>query len=216
MALAWIADGALERCIVALKDAAAKSAEDARRRRERNVVDPFASLLIAATHGVANPAMLDRVQNLESALRGMSNALGRFHQGVLASVDGWHDHDAGYDLECPARQIVAEVKNKWNTANAASKRTAIADLETAVRQKRGNWSGFFVVVMPKTPSRFENKVGTRGDVWEIDGASFYEKATGDANALHDLFERLSAAIAPSPDIAEHCREIVLKSLPPRR
>ena len=41
---------------------------------------------------------------------------------ILGSVDGWDNHDAGYDLECDARIILAEIKNKWNTMNSSNRR----------------------------------------------------------------------------------------------
>ena len=209
----WISDTDLNREISLLKDRATSARQDSERRRVRNVVDPFLSLLIAATFDIQDPAMLTNIQRAESAIRGMSNALGEFHQRVLGSIDGWENHDAGYDLECTSRWIVAEVKNKWNTMNSSNRRTVVNDLETAVRQKRGTWTAYLVFVIPKTPMRYEKDLGN--NVIETDGASFYHKATGDSNAIHDLMDSLCDKITPSKDIADHCRQIMINSLPPR-
>ena len=213
MAITWIEPEALNRHIGALAERANDAVEEAKNRRVANVVDPFSSLLIAATFSVRDPDQLVKLQDAESGLRGMSNALGGFHQTILASIDGWRDHDSGYDLECPERRILAEIKNKWNTMNMDTRRGVEENLRTAIRQKRGHWNGYLVTMIPKTPDRYERNVSP--NVFETDGASFYHTATGDPNALHDLFDHVCDAISPSADVAEHCRAIVAQSLPPR-
>ncbi|MBF2760771.1 MAG: Eco47II family restriction endonuclease [Ectothiorhodospiraceae bacterium AqS1] len=143
----------------------------------------------------------------------MSNSLGDFHQKILSSVDGWHNHDSGYDLECPSMCVLAEIKNKWNTMNSDNRRAVLSGLDVAVRQKASNWCGYLVIIIPKKCERYEKFIGNK--IMEIDGASFYHKVTGDPNAIHDLFDILSDKICPSSDVASYCREIMEKSLPPR-
>ena len=108
----WISDDALRKCVEQLLEEARAADAEADARRQRNVVDPFSSLLIASTFGIDEADTLQGVQRAESSVRGMSNALGKFHQAVLGSVAGWVNHDAGYDLECVSCQIVAEVKEQ--------------------------------------------------------------------------------------------------------
>ena len=211
--IAWISSDDLDREIDLLRKRAADALQDAEKRRARNVVDPFLSLLIATTFNIRDPNALTDLQRAESAMRGMGNAVGAFHQGVLGTVDGWDNHDAGYDLECSSRHIVAEVKNKWNTMNSQNKRAVIVDLKTAVRQKRGPWTGFLVLVVPQKPVRYEKDLG--GNVIETDGASFYHTVTGMPNAIHELMNYLCERITPSDAIASHCLKIMDASLPPR-
>lgn len=215
MPLPWIDDKKLDQHIRTLSDEALGSAGNAEARRMRNVVDPFGSLLTARTFDIGDSSSLLKLQNSESALRGMSNALGRFHQNVLGSVEGWGNHDAGYDLESFRHCIVAEVKNKWNTMNSTNRREVVSELNTAVRQKGRGWNGFLVLIVPRRPKRYREPIGKRDEVFETDGASFYELATGEPNALHDLFEELCRALSPSRDIAEYCCAILEASLPPR-
>ena len=184
-------------------------------RQRRNVVDPFLSLLIASTFGANSRDELLRLQNSNSALNGMSNALGYFHQEILAGVAGWANHDAGYDLECPARRILAEVKNKHNTMNASNREKVIGDLDTAVRQKGRGWTGYLAIIVPRVPRRYETPLGTNRPVSEIDGASFYHKVTGDPNALHDLFDVLCNELTSSQEISDYCRQVMADSIPPR-
>lgn len=213
--LNWISDATLNDVIRKFRRSAAEALEQAANRQQRNVIDPFLSLLIASTFDANSREELLRLQNSNSALNGMSNALGYFHQEILAGVEGWVNHDAGYDLECPARQILAEVKNKHNTMNASNREKVIGDLDTAVRQKGRNWTGYLVIVVPRDCRRYETHLGTNRRVREIDGASFYHKVTGDPDALHDLFDVLCDELTTSQEISDYCRQVMTDSIPPR-
>ena len=102
---AWIADADFNREVNTLRQRATDALENAQKRRVRNVVDPFQSLVVASTFDIQDRATLSDFQRAESAIRGLSNALGEFHQKILGSVNGWENHDAGYDLECDVRMI---------------------------------------------------------------------------------------------------------------
>ena len=210
---AWIAEADFNREVNTLRRRATDALEKAQERRVRNVVDPFQSLVVASTFDIQDRATLSDVQRADSAIRGLGNALGEFHQKILGSVDGWENHDAGYDLECDARMVLAEIKNKWNTMNSSNRRQVENDLEVALRQKRGDWTGYLVLVVPKSPHRYSKHL--RGNLYETDGASFYHYVTGDANAIHDLLDELCDMLAPTDDIKEYCRDIMASSLPPR-
>ena len=214
MSFSWISDSDLAKHIDRLIAAARSSIEDAHGRRQRNRPDPFGSLLVAASYNLRGVEGLEQVQDAESSLRGMSNALGSFHQGMLGSVNGWRDHDAGYDIEGQSHRIVAEIKNKHNTMNTSTRRAVVSDLQTAVRQKGRGWRGYLVIIIPRRPVRYNRQLGQER-VYEVDGASFYHIATGEPNAIHDLFEHVCNRLSPSPEVADYCRSIMLESLPPR-
>ena len=211
--LSWISEQEFNTALQTL----AKQLEDARtkanQRRIQNVVDPFWTLFVASTFDVDERTELQGLQQFESAVRGMSNAVGRFHQTVLGSVEQWEDHDTGYDLICTERKIIAEVKNKWNTLNAPSKKQAVNNLSTVIDNMRGPWTAYLVQIVPKTPVRYNKSLDK--NVTETDGASFYHLVTGSPNALHDLFDVLISRLAPSSEIATYCRTILDQSLPPR-
>ena len=211
----WIPENRLNRHIEQLLLSTANAREHAQARIQRNVVDPFSSLIAATTFDILDSHVLDDIKLMESALRGLSNAIGQFHQVVLGSIPGWNNHDAGYDLECRKRRILAEVKNKHNTMNAANKREVEADLRTALRQKQGRWTGYLVHIIPRDTHRHRREIDLNLNLFEVDGASFYEIATGDANAIHDLFDYLLERIEPSDEIAIYCLDMMDRSLPPR-
>ena len=211
--LSWISDEDLNQALMKFRNAATSALDDAKRRQQKNVIDPFLSLLIAATFGIDSKEDLTRFQESESAVRGMSNALGHFHQDVLSGVEGWVEHDAGYDLECESKKTIAEIKNKHNTMNASNRDKVVGDLDTAVRVKGRGWEGFLVIVIPKTSKRYSIRLNTQRPVYEIDGASFYHKVTGQSTALHDLFDVLCDELTESQEIADYCQELMKTTIP---
>ena len=209
----WIADTDFEREVVRLQNRAREAFDNAEVRRVKNVVDPFLTLLIASTFDISSLDELGSAQRLASAMQGASNAMGEFHQGILGSVSGWVDHDAGYDLEQTNRRIIAQVKNKWNTMNSDNRRQVEADLEVALRQKAGDWTAYVVQIIPRKPQRYQKKL--RRSIIETDGASFYHIATGHPNAIHELFEKICHRFSPTDEISRHCQQVMRESLPPR-
>ena len=109
--LPWIADNELLDAVDALIKSSEKAYSHAEERIQKNVIDPFSSIIIASTLNIKSSEDLNRIQASQSALSGMSNAIGTFHQSVLGSVEGWLNHDTGYDLENPSRKLIAEIKN---------------------------------------------------------------------------------------------------------
>lgn len=209
--LTWISDENLERAMNALKDQAAKSYAEAGQRMVHNVVDPFSAAIIASTIQPNSVEELVNLHKISSALRGMSNALGYFHQSVLGSVEGWNNHDAGYDLEHVDRKIIAEVKNKHNTLSGGQIPNVVRDLETWVQAKGRGWMAYLVIIVPKTPKRYKKQRNRR--VYEIDGASFYEMVTGVETALQDLFLVGMEMLDLSSSLTDYCREVFEGSLP---
>ncbi len=213
--LPWITDENLSEAIRTFRLSATNAVDQASRRQSRNVVDPFHSLLIASALGVRSVSELEALQDRNSALRGLSNALGSFHQQVLGRVEGWENHDAGYDLENASARILAEVKNKHNTMNASNRQQVESDLDTAVRQKGAGWSGYLVIIVPRRPQRYRAHLKTSRHVYEVDGATFYQLATGHENAIHDLFDVVCDELTDSEDIREYCRRMLADSMPSR-
>ena len=186
MQLNWIRPGDLNNAISKLQARAHDAFEYAKKRQSHNVIDPFQSLMMASTLQISDAEDLKSRQSMVSASQGMFNAIGAFHQDILSSVSGWINHDAGYDLECKNRKILAEIKNKHNTMNSTNRRGVINELETAVRQKSENWSAYLVIIVPKKPGKYEKKISPSTNVFEIDGASFYDLVAQQENAMSPI------------------------------
>jgi len=98
--------------------------------------------------------------------------------------------------------------------NASNREKVIGELDTAVRQKGKGWTGYLVTIIPKTSSRYDNKIITASrPIYEIDGASFYSKATGHYTALYDLFNYMMEVLPEkftseiSNEIKGYCSEV---------
>lgn len=214
--LSWISEEDLDGAISTLISNSNAARVEAGKRMLSNVVDPFSSLLLASTLEIDSGNALRNIQESFGGISGMFNAIGLFHQALLGSVEGWKNHDAGYDLESTSRCLVAEVKNKHNTMNGGKKRSTIHDLETAVQQKGRGWEAWLVIIVPKKPKRCRKKVGNR--VFELDGATAYAEITGEESAIHDLldimYEKLGKTDVPISDsIRTYCDVVLKNSIP---
>ncbi len=208
----WIDSDFMDQAIDELLLSSKRALEEAPSRQKANVVDPFQSLVVASTFEVKSVDHFESLQAINSSLRGISNALGHFHQTILGAVPGWINHDAGYDLECKKRRLIAEVKNKHNTMNSNNRSKVEDDLRTAIKQKpTRDWTAYLVIVVPKKPNRYQKSIGA--NMYEIDGASFYELATGYSDALHQLFDAVCRRVDTTDDLQLRCRELFRESMP---
>ena len=214
--LDWISQEDLKRIVNSLNNRISKARDDARKNVSRNVIDPFSALMVGSMFDVGKKVNLENILHAHCAIHGVSVALGSFHRDVLGSIEGWDNHDTGYDLINQKSRIIAEVKNKHNTLNSGGRKTAITGLDGAVKDKGKGWKGYLVTVIPKCPERKKDQLkDSNRPLWEIDGASFYTLATGQERALHDLLDELITQYLPKipQEIENYCREVLLQSLP---
>lgn len=212
--LSFIDDSAFDKAVLRVVTRVRDADSAAMERLERNVRDPFALLAQALLYDL-DPKTLDVLDSQRSLAQAISAAVGDFHQLVLGAMPGWENHDALVDLVNKEHRLAAEVKNKHNTLNADNRRQVLDNIEAFLRSKGGGgqWEGYFVTITPKRAGRGPTQVRQR--VKEIDGRSFYALASGEADALDQVFdllpERLAAlgdgADAPSEAILHHCATI---------
>jgi len=203
--LQWISDADFDWCVDRLLQRINAAYANSAQRISDNVQDPFLLLCLAYLHGAKTKDALLNMQKIASVSSGASSAIGRFHQNILGKVDGFIDHDAGYDLDSPSRKILAEIKNKHNTMNASNSMQVIDDLRTAIRMKPG-FTGYLVIMVPKKPQKYRKELAPQ--VYETDGTSFYELATGHATALKDLYGLVAMRLCENtPAIQEHCLSV---------
>ena len=184
-----------------------------RQRMSRNVLDPFSLAAIAHVFRSTSSDDVIDIAGSNAVVNCIGNALGRFHQEVLGSADGWSNHDRGFDLISEEQRKLAEIKNKHNTMNAANRREVEAGLENAVRQRPRGWIAYLVMIIPKTPVRYAKPLSGAGNVVEMDGVSFYEMVSGQPNAMHDVLDHICEAFDVNRDVANWLSG--LDSLPPR-
>ncbi len=218
--LSWISDDKLCSAVDTLVERCTKARDEAETKILKNVVDPFSCLTVASTFNIKTQVKLLKLQKNASILSGIASAIGNFHQNILSSVDGWVNHDAGYDIKNDSKRMLAEIKNKHNTLNATNRQQVIDDLDTTVKQERGDWTAYLVLIIPKEPKRYKvREKGKSRKIYEIDGASFYTMITGEPDAIHDLFSVTSAVLQKksgidfSKEIKSYCTHILEQSIP---
>lgn len=216
--LQWISDSDLEEAVSQFVKRANNAKRCASQRMKKNVVDPFSSLIVASTLNMDSKEALINAQQNASALSGIYNALGNFHQQVLGSVIGWTNHDAGYDLENTEQKILAEIKNKHNTMNSSTRKEVESKLRGAIEAKGRGWVAYLVIIIPKKPDRHRERLFVKQHVYEVDGASFYKMVTGEANALHDMFLATinilnSNGLKIPRDVLTYCQETYDRYMP---
>jgi len=155
------------------------------------VMDPLISFL----HCSFGPMKFEEFLRLERARRidkSISNAIGKFHETVLASISGWHHPTSGVGLICDEMKIAAEVKNKYGI-NADAARKTYDDLGAFLDQHEG-YTTYFVTIIPKNgkinepwsvTGKPENK-----KIRIVDGSTFYDIAARDEDTLSWVYGKI--------------------------
>lgn len=193
--------------IIAAVDFVVETINDAEMMTDKKlhdrVIDPFSALFHGAAHSLSVSEWVEQ-EKVRQAQKSMQNAIGAFHQRVLGSLDGWEDlgHGGGLDIQNSKRKIIAEIKNKYNTTKGNHKVAIYDDIKTMLHQSEyAGYTGYYVEVIPEgrkvynapfTPSDNKRKQRrpVRKNIRKIDGKSFYALATGQDNALEELFKSL--------------------------
>ena len=184
----------------------------------KNIVDPFSALFDIAINDMSFDEWFKN-ENARQKQKTLQNQIGRFHQSVLGKITGWEDLGVGgvVDLINKNKRIIAEVKNKYNTVKGSDKIGVFDKLARALTYGNRGFTGYYVTILAKQrvnkpfiPS--DNEKGGRPaaneNIREIDGASFYELATGSSTALADLYGYLPKVLS---DITGIDPDIIIKS-----
>lgn len=191
-----------------------------------NVIDPFSALFDSAISGISLSEWIDR-ERTRQVQKTLQNEIGNFHQKVIGSIKGWEDLATGnvVDLKFDSKKIFAEVKNKWNTTKGNHKVRVYDDIKKflAKPQFKG-YTGYYVAILSKakinapfTPP--DNETGTRRPmnpkIREVDGATFYEIATGEKDSLKNLYNvlpQILSNILGNKEILKYSEDPIFKLL----
>lgn len=180
-----------------------KAEHEANTSFHKNVIDPFSALFHGVTRAIKYTEWIEQEKARQSQ-KTMQNAIGKFHQDILGSINGWEDLGTGGILDvCNKKmKIIAEVKNKHNTTKGNHKIEIYDTIKSKLKTKEySDFTGYHVEIIPKSKKEYnkpfippDNKTKKRRPMNKkirvIDGVSFYELATGRKNALKELFEAL--------------------------
>jgi hypothetical protein len=171
----------------------------------KNIIDPFSAIFDASFKDISLSKWVEQEKSRQIQ-KTFQNAIGNFHQKVLGSIRGWKNLEKGNvaDVLNEDKKIIAEVKNKFNTTKGNHKIAIYDDLEELITNKYKGYVGYYVAILTKkrfdrafTPS--DNKKHIRRSenekIREIDGATFYDMATGEKDAAKKLYHALPAILA---------------------
>ena len=209
MLTTFLTDAALVAEVSHLLNTAEEALESRKAEMDRNVIDPFAALFEMAGFGLDQESWV-RTELMRQAQKTLQNQVGNFHQNILGSIKGWENLQTGsvVDLVSHPQKIIAEVKNKHNTLSGGKRSDLYHNLEKLVMQKASRFRGYtayLVTIVPKDPEGFDEpftpsdkETGSRCPenplIREIDGASFYNLASGEKDALSQLFQVLPEVV----------------------
>ena len=207
--LNWIADNHLLTEVDKLLLIAQKAQNKALTDFSKNVIDPF-SALFEMSGFETDFDTWQKSETTRQAQKTLQNHIGGFHQNILGCSPGWNNMKVGnvIDLVSPEKEIIAEIKNKYNTISGGKLSDLYNSLNGLVSPKSSIYKGYtayYVAIIPKKPQRY-NHLFTPSDkdkgekcppndlIREIDGASFYSLVTGSDTALEDLFNVLTELV----------------------
>ena len=187
-----------------------KSAYEAQESSEkdiyRNTIDIFAAAIETTIKNISMEEWLVQ-EKQRQVQKTLQNKIGELHQAILGTLDGVENLGTGsiVDLKGEDKSFIAEIKNKHNTTKGNHKKSIYDDIESCLPENEGV-TGYYVEILPKngksydevfTPSDNVTKKNRSGNerIRRIDGQTFYEKVTNNADALKELYELLPTVTA---------------------
>ena len=166
----------------------------------KNIIDPFSAVFEASFHNVSLSEWL-KMEKARQIQKSFQNQIGDFHQRVLGKIKGWENLETGkvLDIVNHEKKIIAEIKNKFNTTKGNHKPAIYDDIDSLLNGEYKGYTGYYVSIIDKkrfdmvfTPS--DNKVSKRREsnprIRHTDGATFYEIATGERDAVSKLYNTI--------------------------
>ncbi len=207
--LNFIDDEVLIDAVKHVIDIAREAKKSAAIKFHSNVIDPFGAFFEAGGFKLSHEDWRNS-EEARQAQKTLQNHVGAFHQKILGNIKGWEDLYVGgmIDLKCKDRKIIAEIKNKYSTVTGAKLAVEYESLERLIMPKASIYKGYtayFVNIIPSGPKRFDKmftpsnkdkgaKCAENEKIRVIDGASFYDLATGEINSLKALYDVLPQVI----------------------
>ncbi len=131
--LSYISDEKLIQHTKHLLELAYQARISASKHFAKNVIDPFSPIFEMSAFNVGHSDWKTSELQRQSQ-KTLSNGLGKFHQNIIASIDGWDDlkNEGVFDVWNSDLKIIAEIKNKHNTVTGSKLIDVYNDLAGAV------------------------------------------------------------------------------------
>lgn len=148
--------------------------------KKDNVLDPF-DMLFSQTINQTSFEKWFEHEKYRQKNKTLLNKIGKFHELLGASFDGWEHQKFRFDLINERRKIAFEIKNKWNTVNSGGMKTLERNFKK-FKEQNLDWEIYLVHIIVK--HSFERKHNTI--YTKIDGKEFYRILSGDENFFFKL------------------------------
>jgi Eco47II restriction endonuclease len=171
-----------------------------------NTLDCFSAVLDAIVQGetIDNWLVQERQRQQQKTKQ---NAVGTLHEEIIGSMHGAQRLEVGkvYDAYFPSLKLIAEIKNKFNTTKGNHKTQIYRDLAFALEKLPG-FTAYYVEILPKNGKRYNvpfvpsdnlsgNRMPAREDIRKIDGKTFYERVTGESEAMDNIYSMLPRVVS---------------------
>ena len=204
--LPFIKDKDLYQHVKVVLDVAKNATDDAEEKIYSNVTDPFSALFDASNQSISLAEWMGQEKSRQIQ-KTLQNAIGEFHQNMLGPMPGWINLKTGSvsDLSNKKKKIIAEVKNKYNTTKGNYRTAIYDDFKKLLKSGYVGYGAYYVEVISKGRKAYDkpfmpsdNRTGKRRpknkSIRVIDGKSFYALASGNPEALKQLYLALPTAI----------------------
>lgn len=189
-----------------LVKSAYESQDSAEKDMYRNTIDVFAAVIETTIKDISMDEWMVQ-EKQRQVQKTLQNQIGELHQAVLGTLDGVENLKTGsvVDLDGTAKGFIAEVKNKHNTTKGNHKKSIYDDLQSQLPDDE-HIKGYYVEILPKNGKSYDDTFTPSDNVTKnnrdenerirrIDGQTFYEKVTGNPDALKELYQLLPVVTA---------------------
>jgi len=204
--LPYISDHDLTNAVKEVVKCISKVQAKADKAMYNNVIDPFSAIFDGVTLGISLEDWL-KMEKIRQTQKTVQNAIGKFHQDILGSIPGWENLGKGVDIRNKSLNIIAEIKNKYNTVKGSDKVGIYDYLSHALNHPEyDGFTAYYVEIISKNKTSYnqpftpsDRKTKTRRPVNEsirqVSGQKFYALTTGESEALSMLFDVLPDVIS---------------------
>ena len=164
----------------------------------KNKIDIFKMLFDKKFNNLSDEQLIKR--EIERQVdRTIVNAIGTFHERILAGVKGFKKVDAGIDIKSKNNKIFIELKNKHNTVKGEDSKSIFTKLLGEI-EKHPNSKAYFARILDTKSTHKEwyfthKKIEySNENIFIISGDQLYKIVTGKDNSLIELYRVLPKAI----------------------
>ncbi len=212
----FVTDEHLIGCISELYTKYAKAKEAFTKRDfNKNKVDVFKMLFDKRFNNLTDEELVEK-EIMRQVDRTIVNAIGIFHENILAGVDGYTKVLSGIDIKSDDDKIFIELKNKHNTVKGEDKKSIFLKLQEEIK-KHPNSQAYFARILDKKSTYEKWDFSHKGEAFSnekifiISGDQLYRMVTGREDALFNLYQKLPLAIDDFLGLLENKEQTTIQS-----